>query len=207
MHTHGIMASTQERLSLSSSPNSIGKAFCEDKDLGRFPDEHPASGSHPSPELLEDVRERGSLPAELLEGVSSPGTAAVLTSISEDARDQFENSVLQLREQDEPEPGLPQGTRSPGDGDTNGAADDVKVQFNRTGSGSGGFLEGLFGCLRPVWNIIGKAYSTDYKLQQQGEREPPPLLWGEMREGPRGSSPALHMAVFDLSGPVTGFQG
>lgn len=207
MHTHGIMASTQERLSLSSSPNSMGKAFCEDKDLGRFPDEHPAAGSHPSPELLEDVRERGSLPAELLEGVSSPGTAAVLTSISEDARDQFENSVLQLREQDEPEPGLPQGTRSPGDGDTSGAADDVKVQFNRTGSGSGGFLEGLFGCLRPVWNIIGKAYSTDYKLQQQGKREAPALPWAEMREGTQGSSPALHVAVFVSPSPVMGFQG
>uniref|UniRef100_A0A803VER1 Uncharacterized protein n=1 Tax=Ficedula albicollis TaxID=59894 RepID=A0A803VER1_FICAL len=134
------MASTQERLSLSSPPSSMGKAFCEDKDPGGFPEELPAAGSpQPSPELLEDVRERGALPAELLDGGSSPGTAAVLTSISEDARDHFENSVLQLREQDEPEPGL------------------------------GGFLEGLFGCLRPVWNIIGKAYSTDYKLQQQGK--------------------------------------
>ncbi|XP_053808124.1 mitogen-activated protein kinase kinase kinase 13 isoform X3 [Vidua chalybeata] len=196
MHTHGIMASTQERLSLSSSPNSIGKAFCEDKDLGRFPDEHPAAGSQPSPELLEDVRERGSLPAELLEGVSSPGTAAVLTSISEDARDHFENSVLQLREQDEPEPGLPQGTRSPGDGDTNGAADDVKVQFNRTGSGSGGFLEGLFGCLRPVWNIIGKAYSTDYKLQQQDTWEVPFEEISELQWLGSGAQGAVFLGKF-----------
>ncbi|NWZ68622.1 M3K13 kinase, partial [Acrocephalus arundinaceus] len=190
------MASTQERLSLSSSPNSIGKAFCEDKDLGRFPDEHPAAGSHPSPELLEDVRELGSLPAELLEGVSSPGTAAVLTSISEDARDQFENSVLQLREQDEPEPGLPQGTRSPGDGDTNGATDDVKVQFNRTGSGSGGFLEGLFGCLRPVWNIIGKAYSTDYKLQQQDTWEVPFEEISELQWLGSGAQGAVFLGKF-----------
>ncbi|KAM7044141.1 mitogen-activated protein kinase kinase kinase 13 isoform 1-T1 [Acridotheres tristis] len=196
MHTHGIMASTQERLSLSSSPNSIGKAFCEDKDLGRFPEEHPAAGSRPSPELLEDVRERGSLPAELLEGVSSPGTAAVLTSISEDARDHFENSVLQLREQDEPEPGLPQGTRSPGDGDTNGAADDVKVQFNRTGSGSGGFLEGLFGCLRPVWNIIGKAYSTDYKLQQQDTWEVPFEEISELQWLGSGAQGAVFLGKF-----------
>ncbi|NXO07534.1 M3K13 kinase, partial [Oriolus oriolus] len=190
------MASTQERLSLSSSPGSTGKAFCEDKDLARFPDEHPAAGSQPSPELLEDVRERGSLPAELLEGVSSPGTAAVLTSISEDARDQFENSVLQLREQDEPEPGLPQGTRSPGDGDTGGAADDVKVQFNRTGSGSGGFLEGLFGCLRPVWNIIGKAYSTDYKLQQQDTWEVPFEEISELQWLGSGAQGAVFLGKF-----------
>ncbi len=46
--------------------------------------------------------------------------------------------------------------------------DDIKLHFHRAGPGSGGFLEGLFGCLRPVWNIIGKTYSTEYKLQQQG---------------------------------------
>lgn len=167
MHTHGIMASTQERLSLSSSPNSMGKAFCEDKDFSRLHDE--PTGNHLSPELIEDVREKGLLQTDLMENVSSPVTAAVLTSISEDSRDQFENSVLQLREQDESETAIPQGNRSAMDGESNGGADDVKVQFNRSGSGSGGFLEGLFGCLRPVWNIIGKAYSTDYKLQQQGE--------------------------------------
>ncbi|NXI75851.1 M3K13 kinase, partial [Rhipidura dahli] len=189
-------SSTQERLSLSSPPSSMGKAFCEDKDLGRFPEEHPAAGSRPSPELLEDVRERGSLPAELLEGVGSPGTAAVLTSISEDARDHFENSVLQLREQDEPEPGLPQGPRSPGDGDTGGAADDVKVQFNRTGSGSGGFLEGLFGCLRPVWNIIGKAYSTDYKLQQQDTWEVPFEEISELQWLGSGAQGAVFLGKF-----------
>ncbi|NXD42086.1 M3K13 kinase, partial [Copsychus sechellarum] len=188
------MASTQERLSLSSSPSSIGRAFCEDKDSGRFPEELPAAGSQPSPELLEDVRERGSLPAELLDGVSSPGTAAVLTSISEDARDHFENSVLQLREQDEPEPGLPQGTRSPGDGDTTGAGDDVKVQFNRTGSG--GFLEGLFGCLRPVWNIIGKAYSTDYKLQQQDTWEVPFEEISELQWLGSGAQGAVFLGKF-----------
>uniref|UniRef100_A0A8C3N3R3 Mitogen-activated protein kinase kinase kinase n=1 Tax=Geospiza parvula TaxID=87175 RepID=A0A8C3N3R3_GEOPR len=190
------MASTQERLSLSSSPSSIGKAFCEDQDSGRFPEEPPAAGSRPSPELLEDVRERGSLPAELLEGVSSPGTAAVLSSVSEDARDHFENSVLQLREHDEPEPGLPQGTRSPGDGDTNGAGDDVKVQFNRTGSGSGGFLEGLFGCLRPVWNIIGKAYSTDYKLQQQDTWEVPFEEISELQWLGSGAQGAVFLGKF-----------
>ncbi|CAN8199466.1 unnamed protein product [Coccothraustes coccothraustes] len=196
MHPHGIMASTQERPSLSSSPNAIGKAFCEDKDPGRFPEEPPAAGSRPSPELLEDARERAALQAELLEAVGSPGTAAVLSSVSEDARDHFENSVLQLREQDEPEPGLPQGTRSPGDGDTNGAGDDVKVQFNRTGSGGGGFLEGLFGCLRPVWNIIGKAYSTDYKLQQQDTWEVPFEEISELQWLGSGAQGAVFLGKF-----------
>ncbi|NXY13535.1 M3K13 kinase, partial [Atrichornis clamosus] len=188
------MASTQEHLSLSSSPNSMGKAFCEDKDSGRFPDEHSPAGSHPSPELLEDVRERGSLQAELLEGVSSPVTAAVLSSISEDNREHFENSVLQLREQDEPEPAGPQGPRSPGDGDMSSAADDVKVQFNR--SGSGGFLEGLFGCLRPVWNIIGKAYSTDYKLQQQDTWEVPFEEISELQWLGSGAQGAVFLGKF-----------
>ncbi|NWQ64802.1 M3K13 kinase, partial [Neopipo cinnamomea] len=183
------MASTQERLGPSSSPNSIGKAFCEDKDLG------PA-GTHPSPELIEDVRDKGLLQTELLEGVSSPVTAAVLTSISEDSRDQFENSVLQLREQDEPDTPLPQGTRGTGDGDSHGMGDDVKVQFNRSGSGSGGFLEGLFGCLRPVWNIIGKAYSTDYKLQQQDTWEVPFEEISELQWLGSGAQGAVFLGKF-----------
>ncbi|KFW80536.1 Mitogen-activated protein kinase kinase kinase 13 [Manacus vitellinus] len=190
------MASTQERLGLSSSPNSMGKAFCEDKDLGRFPDEHPPAGTHPSPELIEDVRDKGLLPAELLEGVSSPVTAAVLTSISEDSRDQFENSVLQLREQDEPDTPVPQGPRGAGDGDSHGAGDDVKVQVNRSGSGSGGFLEGLFGCLRPVWNIIGKAYSTDYKLQQQDTWEVPFEEISELQWLGSGAQGAVFLGKF-----------
>ncbi|NWU82783.1 M3K13 kinase, partial [Onychorhynchus coronatus] len=190
------MASTQERLGLSSSPNSMGKAFCEDKDLGRFPDEHGPAGSHPSPELIEDVRDKGLLQAEVLEGVSSPVTAAVLTSISEDARDQFENSVLQLREQDEPDTPVPQGPRGAGDGDSHGAGDDVKVQFNRSGSGSGGFLEGLFGCLRPVWNIIGKAYSTDYKLQQQDTWEVPFEEISELQWLGSGAQGAVFLGKF-----------
>ncbi|KAJ7396895.1 Mitogen-activated protein kinase kinase kinase 13 [Pitangus sulphuratus] len=190
------MASTQEHLGLSSSPNSMGKAFCEDKDLGRFPDELAPAGTHPSPELIEDVRDKGLLQAELLEGVSSPVTAAVLTSISEDSRDQFENSVLQLREQDEPDTPLPQGTRGAGDGDGHGAGDDVKVQFNRSGSGSGGFLEGLFGCLRPVWNIIGKAYSTDYKLQQQDTWEVPFEEISELQWLGSGAQGAVFLGKF-----------
>ncbi|XP_062438839.1 mitogen-activated protein kinase kinase kinase 13 isoform X1 [Rhea pennata] len=196
MHPHSIMASTQERLSLSSSPNSIGKAFCEDKDCSRIHDEHAPSGNHPSPELIEDVREKGLLQADLIENMNSPVTAAVLTSISEDSRDQFENSVLQLREQDEPETPIPQGNRNTMDGENNTGADDVKVQFSRSGSGSGGFLEGLFGCLRPVWNIIGKAYSTDYKLQQQDTWEVPFEEISELQWLGSGAQGAVFLGKF-----------
>uniref|UniRef100_A0A8C7H7L8 mitogen-activated protein kinase kinase kinase n=1 Tax=Oncorhynchus kisutch TaxID=8019 RepID=A0A8C7H7L8_ONCKI len=38
-------------------------------------------------------------------------------------------------------------------------AEDVRL----LSGGSGGFLEGLFGCLKPVWTMIGKAYSTEHK--------------------------------------------
>ncbi|XP_064313212.1 mitogen-activated protein kinase kinase kinase 13 isoform X2 [Phalacrocorax carbo] len=196
MHTHGVMASTQEHLSLSSSPNSIGKAFCEDKDFSRLHDEHGPTGNRTSPELIEDVREKGLLQADLIENMSSPVTAAVLTSISEDSRDQFENSVLQLREQDESETPIPQGNRNTMDGESNSGADDVKVQFNRSGSGSGGFLEGLFGCLRPVWNIIGKAYSTDYKLQQQDTWEVPFEEISELQWLGSGAQGAVFLGKF-----------
>ncbi|XP_053929992.1 mitogen-activated protein kinase kinase kinase 13 isoform X1 [Cuculus canorus] len=196
MHAHCIMASTQERLSLSSSPNSIGKAFCEDKDFSVLHNEHVPAGNHPSPELIEDVREKGLLQGDLIENMSSPVTAAVLTSISEDSRDQFENSVLQLREQDELETAIPQGNRNTTDGESNSGADDVKVQFNRSGSGSGGFLEGLFGCLRPVWNIIGKAYSTDYKLQQQDTWEVPFEEISELQWLGSGAQGAVFLGKF-----------
>ncbi|KFQ26780.1 Mitogen-activated protein kinase kinase kinase 13-B, partial [Merops nubicus] len=186
------MASTQERLSLSSSPNSLSKAFCEEKDSSRLQEEHSPAGKHPSPEALE----KGPLQTELPEQVSSPVTTAVLSSVSEDSREQFENSVLQLREQDEAETPLPQGNRSTGDGESNGGGDDVKVQFNRSGSGSGGFLEGLFGCLRPVWNIIGKAYSTDYKLQQQDTWEVPFEEISELQWLGSGAQGAVFLGKF-----------
>ncbi|CAL8265816.1 unnamed protein product [Lota lota] len=115
----------------------------------------------------------------------------------------FDNSVLQLREQDEAQEeaaspascdhggcgsggeertcaGRPaehtcglEGQRHPQYHHHHPHPDDIKLHFHRAGPGSGGFLEGLFGCLRPVWNIIGKTYSTDYKLQQQDMWEVP----------------------------------
>uniref|UniRef100_A0AAY5K8V3 Mitogen-activated protein kinase kinase kinase n=1 Tax=Esox lucius TaxID=8010 RepID=A0AAY5K8V3_ESOLU len=88
------------------------------------------------------------------------GTSPPITALSEDSgREQrhFDNSVLQLQEQEETESPPPCGQGSEGEGTEEGVC----------------FLEGLFGCLRPVWNIIGKTYSTEYKLQQQDMWEVP----------------------------------
>uniref|UniRef100_A0A6I8NMV9 Mitogen-activated protein kinase kinase kinase n=1 Tax=Ornithorhynchus anatinus TaxID=9258 RepID=A0A6I8NMV9_ORNAN len=65
------------------------------------------------------------------------------------ASEPFANSVLQLHEGEARTPRF--------------RADEVRLQCQ---SGGGGFLEGLFGCLRPVWTMIGKAYSTDHKQQE-----------------------------------------
>lgn len=171
MHTHSTMTSSQEPLSWSST-TVITKTLGEDKDFRGMHGEHMPAGLHSSPEIIEDVRDKGLFQSNVSENMSSPVATTVLTSISEDSRDQFENSVLQLTEQDELETAVNQDNSSSVGRETNNGTDDIKIQFNRSGGGNGGFLEGLFGCLKPVWNIIGKAYSTDYKLQQQGK-----LLW------------------------------
>ncbi|XP_067394865.1 mitogen-activated protein kinase kinase kinase 13 isoform X2 [Emydura macquarii macquarii] len=196
MHTHGTMANPQEHLSWPSSTNLITTTFSEDRDFSEIHGDHAPTGNHPSPEIIEDVREKGLLQADLIENVGSPVTMAVLTSISEDSRDQFENSVLQLREQDEAETAVPQGTSNMMDGESNSGTDDIKIQFSRSGSGSGGFLEGLFGCLRPVWNIIGKAYSTDYKLQQQDTWEVPFEEISELQWLGSGAQGAVFLGKF-----------
>uniref|UniRef100_A0A674BYG8 Mitogen-activated protein kinase kinase kinase 12 n=1 Tax=Salmo trutta TaxID=8032 RepID=A0A674BYG8_SALTR len=64
-------------------------------------------------------------------------------------QEHFANSVLKLHENGE----------GGGRGGGRGKADDVRL----LSGGSGGFLEGLFGCLKPVWTMIGKAYSTEHK--------------------------------------------
>lgn len=56
----------------------------------------------------------------------------------------------------------------------------------------GGFLEGLFGCLKPVWTMIGKAYAAEHKHPQEGEGARGKggaawVLWGwEGARGPGG---------------------
>lgn len=168
MHTHNTMTSSQELLSWSSS-TIINKGLNEDKSFSGIHGECIPSGDHPSSEVIEEGRERGLPHNNASDNINSPVPTTVLTSVSEDSRDQFENSVLQLTEQDDLETTVHQSNDNNISGQNNHGTEDIKIQFNRTGSGNGGFLEGLFGCLKPVWNIIGKAYSTDYKLQQQGK--------------------------------------
>lgn len=149
----------------------------------------------PPPQIITDLAPPTTLPMPLQQ-LQLPcrddepgGTSPPCTALSEDStREQghFENSVLQLQEHEEAEsPGsCGQGGCGSGGEEKNDEGgcpmeqggddthhhphDDIKLHFHRAGTGSGGFLEGLFGCLRPVWNIIGKTYSTEYKLQQQG---------------------------------------
>lgn len=64
----------------------------------------------------------------------------------------FSNSVLKLHE-----------------GGAEGGAMRSQSDSFRLQAGGGGFLEGLFGCLKPVWTMIGKAYSTENKQTHEGE--------------------------------------
>ncbi|KAJ8352370.1 hypothetical protein SKAU_G00238460, partial [Synaphobranchus kaupii] len=84
-----------------------------------------------------------------------------------------------------------------GGGGTHGHPhDDIKLHFHRAGNGTAGFLEGLFGCLRPVWNIIGKSYSTDYKLQQQDQWEVPFEEISELQWLGSGAQGAVFLGKF-----------
>ncbi|XP_044290614.1 mitogen-activated protein kinase kinase kinase 13 isoform X2 [Varanus komodoensis] len=196
MHTHSTMTSSQEPLGWSSSTAIITKSLTEDKDFSGMHGDHIPTGLHPSPEIIEDVQDKGLLYSNASENMNSPVATTVLTSVSEDSRDQFENSVLQLTEQDELETPVHQNNSDGISGETNSGTDDIKIQFNRSGSGNGGFLEGLFGCLKPVWNIIGKAYSTDYKLQQQDTWEVPFEEISELQWLGSGAQGAVFLGKF-----------
>ncbi|KAF6120209.1 mitogen-activated protein kinase kinase kinase 13 [Phyllostomus discolor] len=187
------MAGPQEHLSCSSSPRG---PVSESKTFSGLRDELAPVGSHPSPKLPKDQQEKGAVQTELTEGVHSPAATTVLTSVSEDSRDQFENSVLQLREQDESDVAVSQGNSNTADRESVSGTDDVKIQFSSSGSSGGGFLEGLFGCLKPVWNIIGKAYSTDYKLQQQDTWEVPFEEISELQWLGSGAQGAVFLGKF-----------
>ncbi|MEJ1283335.1 mitogen-activated protein kinase kinase kinase 13 [Cricetulus griseus] len=185
------MANPQEHLSCSFSPHL---PLTENK-TSSGQNELAAMGNHPSPKLPEDLQEKA-MQSELMDLTGSPFSTAVLTSVSEDSRGQFENSVLQLREQDESEMTVSPGNSSTVDGESTNGTEDIKIQFSRSGSGGGGFLEGLFGCLRPVWNIIGKAYSTDYKLQQQDTWEVPFEEISELQWLGSGAQGAVFLGKF-----------
>uniref|UniRef100_A0A8C5WN50 mitogen-activated protein kinase kinase kinase n=1 Tax=Laticauda laticaudata TaxID=8630 RepID=A0A8C5WN50_LATLA len=93
---------------------------------------------------------------------------------SEETHEQFANSVLQLHENEAGSgggggAGAGAGVGNPEVRPTRYHADQVRIHC-QTGSG---FLEGLFGCLKPVWTMIGKAYSTEHKQQQEDPWEVP----------------------------------
>uniref|UniRef100_A0A665WZL1 Mitogen-activated protein kinase kinase kinase n=1 Tax=Echeneis naucrates TaxID=173247 RepID=A0A665WZL1_ECHNA len=128
------------------------------------------------PVPLQTLQIPGQDEDSVLGGISPPNTALSVDSTrSEDGH--FDNSVLQLQEQDHEEAGSP-------------------ASCEHAGPGSGGFLEGLFGCLRPVWNIIGKTYSTEYKLQQQDMWEVPFEEISELQWLGSGAQGAVFLGKF-----------
>ncbi|XP_077436465.1 mitogen-activated protein kinase kinase kinase 13 isoform X2 [Vanacampus margaritifer] len=152
-----------------------------------------------------------------LVGLSPPNAALSVDSMRSEGG-HFDNSVLQLQEHDHEEPVSPNSCEHggcgsvmeehTGDGDCHmdhsgegrqghpQHPDDIKLHFHRAGPGSGGFLEGLFGCLRPVWNIIGKTYSTEYKLQQQDMWEVPFEEISELQWLGSGAQGAVFLGKF-----------
>uniref|UniRef100_A0A8C6UCJ2 mitogen-activated protein kinase kinase kinase n=1 Tax=Neogobius melanostomus TaxID=47308 RepID=A0A8C6UCJ2_9GOBI len=160
------------------------------------------------------------LPDEDALGGVSPQNVALSVDSTRSDGGHFENSVLQLQEQGEASPGFCEhgggvsgSEEPPGEGDcptqqlqgeegeqgcrhTHPHPDDIKLHFQRAGPGQGGFLEGLFGCLRPVWNIIGKTYSTEYKLQQQDLWEVPFEEISELQWLGSGAQGAVFLGKF-----------
>ncbi|XP_037334709.2 mitogen-activated protein kinase kinase kinase 12 [Pungitius pungitius] len=80
----------------------------------------------------------------------------------------FDNSVLKLHEHEACQCGGAEAGHSPEAGAVRGQSENIRLQ-----SGSGSFLEGLFGCLKPVWTMIGKAYSTEHKHSHEESWEVP----------------------------------
>ncbi|CAL8387272.1 mitogen-activated protein kinase kinase kinase 13 [Gadus morhua] len=233
MHTYVTMGSPPEVLSWTSCPGLLVGKLKEElklsvvgdamKKTGPTPDPQtmatPPDG--PLPEIITDLAPLPPPPTHLCvplptaagpDGVCALGSVTPSygalnedSSVHADGGGYFDNSVLQLRDQEEAgqeEAASPascdhggcgsggeehtctgrpteehtcggEGQKQPQYHHHHPHPDDIKLHFHRAGPNSGGFLEGLFGCLRPVWNIIGKTYSTDYKLQQQDMWEVP----------------------------------
>lgn len=159
------------------------------------------------------------LPDEDTLGGVSPQNIALSVDSTRSEGGHFENSVLQLQEHEEVSPGscehggrVSGSEEQPGEGECptqqqgeegeqggrqqHPHPDDIKLHFQRAGPGQGGFLEGLFGCLRPVWNIIGKTYSTEYKLQQQDMWEVPFEEISELQWLGSGAQGAVFLGKF-----------
>ncbi|XP_050975670.1 mitogen-activated protein kinase kinase kinase 12 [Labeo rohita] len=91
----------------------------------------------------------------------------------------FSNSVLKLQE-----------------GGAEGGAVRNQSDSFRLQAGGGGFLEGLFGCLKPVWTMIGKAYSTEHKQSQEESWEVPFEEISELQWVGSGAQGAVFLGKF-----------
>nr|XP_043872582.1 mitogen-activated protein kinase kinase kinase 13 isoform X2 [Solea senegalensis] len=169
------------------------------------------------PVPLQTLQTPGQDEDSVLGGIT-PQNIALSVDSTRSEGGHFDNSVLQLQEHDHEEAGSPASCEHGGHGtgmeehmgegdcpsDHSGEGrqshpqhpDDIKLHFQRAGPGSGGFLEGLFGCLRPVWNIIGKTYSTEYKLQQQDMWEVPFEEISELQWLGSGAQGAVFLGKF-----------
>uniref|UniRef100_A0AAY4ASG8 Mitogen-activated protein kinase kinase kinase n=1 Tax=Denticeps clupeoides TaxID=299321 RepID=A0AAY4ASG8_9TELE len=172
MHTYSTMGSSPEVLSWTSCPSVLVGKLKEELKLTVVGDAMKKTNANASPPI---------------------------TALSEDSnREHFDNSVLQLGREDGTEEGGGFPMDQSGDSGTHAhhPHDDIKLHFHRAGQGGGGFLEGLFGCLRPVWNIIGKTYSTEYKLQQQDMWEVPFEEISELQWLGSGAQGAVFLGKF-----------
>ncbi|CAB1329409.1 unnamed protein product, partial [Coregonus sp. 'balchen'] len=102
-------------------------------------------------------------------GEGCPHTCGSSPTPSDGPPAHFDNSVLKLHEHEACQcgGGAEAGLSSEA-GAVRSQSDNIRLQ-----QGSGGFLEGLFGCLKPVWTMIGKAYSPEHKHNQEESWEVP----------------------------------
>ncbi|TSK92938.1 Mitogen-activated protein kinase kinase kinase 13 [Bagarius yarrelli] len=226
MHMHGTMGSSPEVLSWTSCPSLLVGKLKEELKFTVVGDALKKANTNsspspqappppPSPRIITDLAPPTSLPVPLQPGrndddLGVSGCSPPCTALSEDSSREhghFENSVLQLQEHDEEHHATHEEHGSCGEeGNEDGRCnmehadqhhhDDIKLHFHRAHTGGGGFLEGLFGCLKPVWNIIGKTYSTDYKLQQQDVWEVPFEEISELQWLGSGAQGAVFLGKF-----------
>lgn len=55
--------------------------------------------------------------------------------------------------------------------DSTDSSQDLTVKVEPAAAGKEGWIDGLLGCLRPVWTIIGKAAANEIKGHHQGNQK------------------------------------
>ncbi|XP_071943176.1 mitogen-activated protein kinase kinase kinase 13-like [Antedon mediterranea] len=108
------------------------------------------------------ITDRNSLPRDIpMNSRNSPAKLNVTKNINANVgTGEFTNSVLSLEDGEDidlssPRPIIKSETMPPPTNNNNALTSGVQVSIN--GNQRRGFLQGLWGCLRPVWTIIGKA--------------------------------------------------